>query len=434
MRFTKTQIIIVGVIGLVILVVLLVVFGVLPGLKEEDARAKIRTNLEFWGVFDNAEVYKTAIASFNSVYPLVTVDYRRFGDAEDYERTLLDALAAGKGPDIFMLRSRALPRDINKVVAVPAAKFSILGLRNLFPQVVEQDFTSNGAIYALPLSIDTLALYYNQERFDAAAIVSPPVTWEEFDGLIPKLLKKDENGNITRAAAAIGGSMDSIAVAPDLLSLFMLQADVKMVADNFSRAEFATPAGEEVLSSYVAFSDPESSVYAWNDSLGDSVDAFAERRASMMFGYASAANRLLAKNPFLNFAVAPVPQPAEAERVISYPDYWGYAVSRQSKKQNLSWDFILTLTTVKNNAKSFVETTGRPPALRSLIDEKTNDPALSVFAKQALTARSWAQADPAGVSAAFDEAIKSVVSGSATVRAALDKAEREVTNLMGRRL
>ena len=434
MNLTKTQIIIIGAVGLVVLILILIIFGILPGLKDEDPRASIKTNLEFWGVFDSDEAYKTAIASFNAVYPAVTVNYRRFSNGADYERTLLDALASGKGPDIFMMRSRALPRDINKIVPVSAAKFSILGLRNLFPQVVEQDFVSAGAIYALPVSIDTLALYYNQEHFDAAAIVSPPSTWEDFSGLIPKLLKKDKDGKITRAAASIGGSADSVETAPDILSLLMLQGGTEMVDAGFSRAEFASLEGEKALGFYIEFSDPESAVYTWNDSMGSSLDAFAEEKLSMMFGYASASARIMAKNPFLDFAVAATPQLEETERVISYPDYWGYAVSRQSKKQGLAWDFILNFATVKDNAKSFVEKTGRPPALRSLIDEKSNDPELSVFAKQALTARSWAEADPDAVSSAFSEAIKSVTSGSATVGDALDKAEREVTNLMKRRL
>ncbi|MFH0712632.1 MAG: extracellular solute-binding protein [Candidatus Jorgensenbacteria bacterium] len=434
MSLTKNQIVIVGVAGFVVLALILIFFGIIPGLKDEDPRAKVGGTLELWGVFDNEDAYVAAIASFNSSYPAVKVNYRRFNDAAEYERSLIDALAAGKGPDIFMMRNRALPRDVNKIAPVSAAKFSILGLRNLFPQVVEQDFVSSGAIYALPVSIDTLALYYNQEHFDAAAIASPPLTWEEFNGLISKLVKKDKDGKITRAAAAIGGSASSVEDASDILSLLMLQTGTKMVDDGFARAEFDSPEGGSALKFYVGFADPESAVYTWNDSLGESLDAFAEENASMMFGYASDSARLGAKNPFLNFAVSGVPQPEEAERVITYPEYWGYAVSRQSRRQSLAWEFILNFATNKDNAKSFIEKTDRPPALRTLIDEKTNDPNLSVFAKQALTARSWLQADPDAISGAFSEMIESVVSGGETVSDALDKTEQEVTNLMERRL
>ena len=221
MKLTKSQIIIVGVVGLLVLALLLIFIGVLPGLRKEDPKASIKTNLEFWGVFDSEESYNLAVAAYRETYPGVTVNYRRFTDVAGYERTLLDALASGTGPDIFMMRNRSLPRDINKLVPVPAAKFSILALRNLFPQIVESDFVSGGAIYALPVSIDTLALYYNHDHFDQAVITSPPATWEEFEAAVPKLVKK-EKSEITRAAAAIGGSADSVENAVDILSLLMV--------------------------------------------------------------------------------------------------------------------------------------------------------------------------------------------------------------------
>ncbi len=432
MNLTKNQVVIIGVVGLVILILILVFFGILPGLKKEDPKTSIKTNLEFWGVFDSLESYNSALAAYKAVYPGITVNYRRFTDAVGYEQVLLDALAAGEGPDIFMMRNQALPRDINKIVPVTQTKFSILGLRNLFPQVVESDFVSSGSVYALPLSIDTLALYYNREHLDQAAITSPPSTWEEFEETVPKLVKKDGD-EITRAAAAIGGSLDSMENAPDVLSLLMLQAGTKMVSDDFTRAEFATRRGEDALEFYVKFSDPESEVYTWNDSMKNPVDAFAEGDASMIFGYASMAPRIWAKNPFLNFAISDMLQPEQAEKTIAYPGYWGYAVSRQSKKQNLAWDFILTLTTNKNNAKSYLERINRPPALRSLIGEKSDDPELNVFARQALIARSWHQADPDAVSGIFSDMISSVASGNIKVGDALDKAEREITSLMRRR-
>ncbi|MBI4034225.1 MAG: extracellular solute-binding protein [Candidatus Brennerbacteria bacterium] len=407
MSLTRNQIIVIGVAGLLILILILIFAGILPGLKEEDPRFNIRTNLEFWGVFDNVEAYNAALAAYKETYPGVVVNYRRFASVADYERALLDALAAGQGPDVFMLHSRDLPRDVNKLAPVAAAKFTILGLRNLFPQVVESDFVSKGAIYALPLSIDTLALYYNRQHFDQAAITSPPKTWEEFEAALPKLK---------------GVAIEN---APDIVSLLMLQSGTAMVNDSFTRATFDSREGEDALNFYVKFAEPESPV---------ALDTFAEGEVSMTFNYASAASRVRAKAPSLNFAVSDAPQPQRAQAAIAYPDYWGYAVSRQSRKQNLAWDFILALTANRNNAKFYIDRTGRPPALRSMIDEKLNDPVLNVFARQALIARSWPQADPDEVSKIFSEMVRSVISGGESVSEALDAAEKEVTRLMERRL
>lgn len=431
-NLTKPQIIILGVVGFIILLILLVFLGILPGLKKDSSNLK--TNLEFWGVFDNSESYGAAIADFKNLYPGVTVNYRRFQEAADYEAALLDALASGKGPDIAMVRNVSLPREAARLVPAPNAKVSLLALRNLFPQVVEADFAPAGAVYALPLSLDSLALIYNQDIFNENAITAPPATWEEFKALVPRLTRRDETGKIVVAAAALGGSRRSIPLAPDILSALMLQTGTKMVSDDFRSAEFASAEGENALNFYTQFSRPKSALYTWDDSFAEASAAFAAEKAAMTFGYARSLQDLKLKNPFLNFGVTALPQPQEAAKSITYPAYWGYAVTRQSLKQNLAWDFIVTLTTKLPNAQSYLEVTGVPPALRSLISEKLNDPNLSVFAAQSLTARSWPQVNPEAVGQIFSQMIEKVNAGTLDARAALEEAERLVTDLMQRRV
>jgi multiple sugar transport system substrate-binding protein len=433
MNLTKTQIIIIAAVGFVILLLLLIFFGLLPGLRKEDPALKLKATLEFWGVFDSVAAYDGAIKKFNETYPGVTVNYRSFSSISDYETALLDALAAGKGPDIFMVRNRALPRDINKITPAPASQVSLLGLRNLFPQVVETDFVSRGVIYALPLSIDTLALFSNQDFLNQAAITNPPANWEDFEKAIPSLLRKDSEGKLTRSAAAIGGSLRSMEQGPDLLSLLMLQSGTKMASDDFSRATFASPQGEEALKFYTKFADPKSTLYTWSDSFGKSLDVFAEEKAAIIFDYHSAVSRIRAKNAFLNFTISAIPQPVRAEKSIAYPNYFGYAVSRQSRRGNLAWEFVIKLTSDKEVAKSYFQVTKKPPALRSLIEENLNNPELSVFARQALIARSFPQTEPNVFSQIFSGMIESVLSGTLP-GAALKKAEEEATQLMQRRL
>ncbi|MCP6720140.1 MAG: extracellular solute-binding protein [Patescibacteria group bacterium] len=433
MNLTKPQLIIIGAVGLVVLVLVLVFTGILPGLKNE--KGKIRANLEFWGVFDTLPDYETAVGNFKKIYPDVTVNYRGFSNVKEYETTLLDSLAAGKGPDIFMIRNRSLPREINKIVSVPPTKLSLIQLRNLFPQVVEADFAPQGAIYALPLSLDTLALIYNQDFFNQAAIIAPPETWEDFESLIPKLIKRDPEENITRAAAAIGGSLKTIDRAGDILSILMLQTGAKMVSDDFGAATFASNEGLNALNFYVKFADPESQAYTWDDSFPGALDAFSEEFVVMIFDYASAIPEIKSKNPFINFAVSPLPQPESADRSVAYPDYWGYAVSRQAGRyQNIAWDFVIALTTKTNNARGYFNKTRKPPALRTLINERLNDPDLDVFVRQALVARSWPQIDPDGIEQIFSGMIESVVTGGSSVRDAIEQAEESVTRLMQRRL
>ena len=73
-----------------------------------------------------------------------------------------------------------------------SSQFGTLQIQNDFPSVVQSDFTiaptaTTTGIYALPLSIDTLAMIYNKDMFDSAGIATPPATWDDFEADISKL-------------------------------------------------------------------------------------------------------------------------------------------------------------------------------------------------------------------------------------------------------
>src|SRR3989304_7073586 len=66
--------------------------------------------LEGWGVFDDFVAFDDAFTAFEKAYPDITVNYRVVPFA-DYERKMLNALAAGMGPEVFMVHSTWRPRD-----------------------------------------------------------------------------------------------------------------------------------------------------------------------------------------------------------------------------------------------------------------------------------------------------------------------------------
>jgi ABC-type glycerol-3-phosphate transport system substrate-binding protein len=81
-------------------------------------------------------------------------------------------------------------------------------------------------------------------------------------------------------------------------------------------------------------------------------------------------------------------------------------------------------------SSSYLQAAGRPPALRSLIDATLNDPNLGVFARQALTARSWYQADSQKINDIMNSAVKSALTGVASPATALTQAQDRITQLM----
>ena len=474
MNPTRNQIIIIGAIGLVAIFFILVFLGVIPGLKKSGSGGGFqtpgndkKTAVNFWGIIDN-DNDRTAIQSLIEEYQKtnqgVKIDFTAFDNAKNYEKALLNALATGKAPDIFMFHNTWLPKYFDKITPLPEIAFPLSQLRQLFPQVVEQDFVlqqthsaSSGQaqdkslIVALPLYIDTLALLYNKNIFDGKAIALPPTNWQSFQNMIPYLRETNLSNQIIKPAAAIGGSEKSIDSASDLLNLLMMQLG-SLATDNYGKISFSRE-GLPALDFYLQFSNPNSPYYTWSDNLKYSLDSFSEGSTAIIFNYASRIPLIKSKNPYLNIGVAPMLQsfgaaqdksfgtaqdksfgaaqdkPANANQPINYADYWGLSVSNQSQYSDLSWNFILFAATNPQANEVYLQTAKKPPALRSLISKYINDQELGIFSRQALTARSWRQPDSATVKQIFSDMIESILNSRLNTENALRQAENEINSL-----
>lgn len=432
-NFSKPQLIVIGVIFVVLFIFVGIFTGVLPGLKTQETPPP-QMDILIWGVSDESDAFNYNLLAYTKLYPNIKATYQKIDEA-NYEQELVNALAAGRGPDIFMVNNSWLPKHSDKVSVMPQEKVSINQFRSLFPEVVEKDFVWGGSIYALPLYIDTLALFYNQDIFDNYAIAIPPTDWLQFKNLIPKLIKTDSSGNFQRAAAAIGGSEKNTHNASDILSLLMLQAGSEMTNENFTAANFVSSikggqTGVESLDFYTKFADPKDLYYTWNEKMPYSLDAFSQGKVAMVFEYASQVDVLKVKNPFLKIKISSMPQPDNKQDAINYADYRGFAVSKYTQYPEWVWDLVIYLTTDEVAAENYLTFTKRPPALRSLIQKYADDPNIGVFAKQALTARSWLKPDPEKVKAIFSQMIQAVVSKQLESYEALSQAERAVSDLI----
>ncbi|MDP2696158.1 MAG: extracellular solute-binding protein [bacterium] len=427
MSLTRNQILIIaGGLLLVIGIVLAVVFGV-----RSDGKVGISGKVNFWGVFDSNSVINSIITDYKRLNPNVEVVYTRKNPAT-YEQDLINELAGARGPDLFMLHNTWLPKHFAKIRPLVESQISLQTFRSLFPTVIEQDFAPDGVVFGLPLYLDTLALFYNKDYFDAKSIALPPKTWEEFQSMIPRLVEISPSGQIIKAAAAMGGSDKSVNRATDILNLIMLQSGTQMVKNDFSEAEFASPQGVATLKFYTRFANPATAFYTWNDNLHYSIDNFSQGNTAMMFNYAYQAALLKEKNPFLRFEIAPMLQLAGATQPINFANYWGVAASIKSQNHSAALDFALYLTTNFDAQQKYFQLTGKPPAIRSFINSLLDDQDMGVFAKQALTARSWPQIDNVLVEQEFSAMIEAVITGQKTAEKAIQAAEEKVTDLMKR--
>ena len=402
-------------------------------------------SITVWGVFDDPLAFNEAITAFEKANKNIKVSYKVF-KPQDYENAVLDALAAGQGPDVWMMHDTWLPKDINKIQPMPATLagsttplMTVRQFQSTFVDVAATDLINGGKIYGLPLYVDTLALFYNKDMFATAGIALPPKDWTEFQNDVKKITTYDASRNVTRSGAAMGTARN-INRATDILMMLMLQSGVQMtdpdhVEATFSRSVNGQNAGERALEFYTDFAnkgrgagDTGKQVYCWDDSMHYSVDAFNAGETAMMINYAHQIPVIRAAAPRLNWAIAPVPQNSTVD-ARTYADYWAFVVTKDTKYSDAAWRFA-TYMTAGDGTIPYLNAALRPSARRDLIDQQKSDPDLGVFAEQALSARSWFQVDNAAIETIFADMIDAVNLGGATFQEAIRAAEAKVSVLM----
>ena len=430
-------------IGVVVFIVFITLLFILSG-NFGGGKAVGQAKLEFWGVFDSRQDFAKVITAFKQSFQgnqNIRITYRQFS-YEDYERALIEALAAGAGPDLIMIHHTWLAKHRDKITPMPelpASKevkyLTPTDFQTQFVDVAYRDLVFQDRIYAIPLYLDTLALYYNKDMFNTAGITRPPKNWDEFNEYVKLLTKFDNEGNIIRAGAAMGTARN-INRSTDILSALMIQNGTKMAnatdtAVSFTRSVSSVMTGENALQYYTDFANPLKAVYTWNESQHYSIDAFIEGGVAMMFNYSHQIPVVRGRFNRLNFSVAPIPQSSELD-AKNYANYWAVGVSNQSKNQIAAWQFLNFLAS-REGTLAYVAAVERPSARRDIIDIQRNDPKLGIFAVQALSAKSWHQIDNNAVDQIFADMIDDVNYKRQRVSAALREAESKINTLMSRR-
>ena len=423
------------IISVVALLVVIAVLGFVFGRKTEVGTGAA---LEFWGT-DDAGVWNQVIIAYQTSNPAIIVKYTQKSEST-YEKELINALAAGTGPDIAFIGNSWLNKHLEKFSPAPSNIVSPQGFENSFMGVAYQDLVRSGNVYAVPFYVDTIALYYNKSLFNNAGIVNPPKTWDEFNIAVKKLSSKSENGDLVRSGAALGTS-SNVNYASDILNLLMLQTGTVMIEKDGSRAGFdrtislqgkTYSPGVSALDFYTNFSNSAKPVYSWNSRMPNSLSAFKTGRTAMYLGYASDLKEI--RNSGISFGVSPVPQVKDSRKDESYLDinfgsYKAGAVTQKSASKTQAWNFLIFATS-KNAAGTYLNAALLPPARKDLIEFTASDAALNVFANQALTASNWNQPDETEVKKIFDRMINSVSLGQSASADAIKEGAIEVTNLL----
>ena len=389
----------------------------IPAKKTPQELTK-KIELSYWGVWDETNFLAPVISDFQALHSNVTIKYKRFRYAE-YEQQLLEAWAEDRGPDIYSLpaqwlkkyQSRITPQgesvqlafqevkktlgktEISNVVrSVPI--FKPADIKDKFVDAVYDDVVINNKVYGLPLSVDTLALFYNRDLLDQAGVATPPKTWTELAEAVKKIAQIDVNNNPLTAGVALG-TAENVSHAVDLLSILMMQNGTAMTNERGQAIFYESSAEEKdyypglaALQFYTDFSDPLKEVYTWNEKQPDALEAFTSGKLAMFFGYAYDLPVIKGRAPKLNFGLAGLPQIQNSAAALNYTNYWVETVSHKAKDAGSAWGF-LNFIAAQNEVTKYLAAAGKPGALRTVVASQKEDPEIGIFAAQTLTAKRW---------------------------------------------
>ncbi len=371
-------------------------------------------------------------------------------DPTTYERELVDALASGTGPDIFLLRQDYALKNAGKAAPIPFSALSKSQFENTFIEAATP-FLSQSGIIGIPIFADPLILYWNKDMLASGGFAQPPKFWDELYNMSQKISTKNDAGSIVKATIAFG-EYRNVNNAKDILVTLILQAGGYItVYDNTGRLTpalvprggGAAQASVSAARFYTEFADPSKNYYSWNRSLPDAQKEFAAGDLALYVGYASEEPLIARTNPNLNFAVSALPQIRSAKNVLSTARVYALAASRSGKNPAGAITVAFLLAS-NENAKALSTALGGSPARVDLLkaSQPKSSPTMSLLPDDICKgwnvapcsttfAHPWLDPDPDKTAELFRAMIENTTSGSMLVGEAVQRADQELGHILG---
>jgi multiple sugar transport system substrate-binding protein len=409
-----------------------------------------QVNLTYWGFWDPEAGIKSLIEEYQANHPNVTIKYER-RVPQRYRETLQARLSNANAPDIFRFHRGWFPMLKNYLASVPNTVYDSPTYESLFYPVVKNDLSSSGKYYGLPLQFDGLALVYNTEMLKDKGLDTPPATWDKFREYALTLTQRETNGALKVGGAALG-TVKNVEYFSDIVGLMMLQNGVEMIKEgkvnfdkSFSKDDSRRNLGADALAYYILFSNTDK---VWDESLPPSIEAFAKKKAAMIFVPASRIADIVYLSQQnaqdLKFRVAPVPQLGEGEaKKVAWASYWAEGVSKSSKHQAYAWDFLKFLSEKESLRKLYEGEKGKgrygePFSRVDMAEVWRDEPYLGAYLQQAPYAQSWyshSQTQDNGLndemSVVFKEMVEAAVNGG-SLEPILNQAATKATEVLAK--
>lgn len=233
---------------IIVVMSLLLVCSLVFANGAEESTSSGPVTVTFWNSFTGSDrpYLEQIVSEFNESQDEVFVDMLIMPQDTLYQR-LMTSFIAGDAPDLIAI-------GIDRLAEYASAdRLLDLGSYIESSDVISADIMApavynagnyKGIQYAVPMTANSVAMYYNKDHFRAAGLDpdNPPQTLEELFDAWDKLIVKDENGNVTQYAQAIG-VRSTVAMIPAFMWLYgadYIDADGNVVINSPEAVECMT--------------------------------------------------------------------------------------------------------------------------------------------------------------------------------------------------
>ncbi len=384
----------------------------------DETAVSLGGSVLIWGTVNSGAFYQMLNPLYETNPAYRSVQYVQ-KDPRTFENEVLNALAEGQGPDMLFLPHEKLVHYRTKLLPIPYDSFPMADFRELYIDGAEIFALSDG-VYAFPMVVDPLVMYWNRDILATYNFVQPPATWETMvNEMVPTLVNRDFDRTIHRSPLAFG-EYQNVANAFSVISMLMEQGGSALVSESDGRYvlqlnQLVTGGGSSMTNAvtfYTNFANPSNPLYSWNRTQSLDTNEFLAEELVFYFGKGSEAKTLASRNPNLNFGLAEVPQGATATNRRTYGSFYGLALLRSAKNPNGSYVVMQELGNAKNSAV-LAGALGMAPVHRSVLASGSNDTYGRIIYSSALVARGWLTPDPATTDTIFTQMVEDVLANRA---------------------
>ncbi len=356
--------------------------------------AKAQGEVKMWGTLPEPQMAAT-IQEFNPKARTYAVRYTYIPEKE-FNQTLLEALASGKGPDIILTPYQIILSQAQRIMPFPVASLGEKQFKDTFVDGASIMYTQNGAL-ALPVSIEPMVLIYNRAMLSKHGFPSPPQYWDEVTAMTTALTIRDRDGFV-ESAIALG--TPGVPYAKDIIMAIVTQLGQTPIVTTYNQI------GESILvvnanepsvvdasihplttvsRYFTQFGDPGQTTYTWSDSLGSAEDRFVAERLAMIIGYVGDLGNFKVRNPRGEFEMTTLPQTRGYNTFSTGMRMYGLAVLKTSTNPVTAFT-IQSEFSGSQISPSIAAIVGGVTALRSYASTPGLD---QVIARSMLVARGW---------------------------------------------